>query len=65
MDETKRRRLAGIWLAFAVLMAYITLADGFVMGVGDLLGLLVALLGVALAVVYYLNPSGLLSLDST
>jgi hypothetical protein len=65
MDETKRRRLAGIWLAFAIVMAYITFADGFAVGVGDLLRLLVTLFGVALAVLYYLNPSDLLGLDAT
>ena len=62
MDETKRRRLAVIWVAFAVVIAYVTLADGFTVGVGDLLGLLVALLGLGLAYIYYANPNEILDL---
>lgn len=60
MDDTKRRRLAVIWVAFALVITYVTLADGFTAGVGDLLGLLVALLGLGLAYVYYANPNEIL-----
>lgn len=62
MDETKRRRLAVVWVAFALLIAYFALADGFTAEVGDLLGLLVALLGLGLAYLYYANPGGVLDL---
>ena len=61
MDETKRRRLTLIWLAFAVVMVYYVFGSGFTGSVGDLLGLLTAALGVALAAVYYFNPRGMLS----
>ncbi|MFC4552981.1 MULTISPECIES: hypothetical protein [Halorussus] len=64
MDETRRRRLAVIWTAFAVVMAYVTFADGFAVGVGDLLGTLAVLLGLALAYLYYANPRGMLDFGS-
>lgn len=60
MDETRRRRLSVIWTAFAIVMAYITFADGFQFGANDLLGLLAILLGLGLAYVYYANPWGML-----
>lgn len=60
MDDTKRRRLAVVWVAFAVVIAYVTLADGFTAEIGDLLGLLVAVLGLGLAYVYYANPNEIL-----
>lgn len=60
MEKKRRRRLTGIWVLFALLMAYITFSDGFVVGVSDLLGLFTALLGLALAYVYYANPNGVL-----
>ncbi|HMB49341.1 MAG TPA: hypothetical protein VKM69_01645 [Natronoarchaeum rubrum] len=59
MDETKRHRLAAIWIAFALLVAYVRLADGFTLGVGDVLGLLVSLLGLGLGVAYYRGDVGL------
>lgn len=61
MDETKRRRLTLIWLAFAVAIGYYVFASGFTGTLGDLLGLLTAALGVVLAAVYYFNPRGMLS----
>jgi threonine/homoserine efflux transporter RhtA len=63
MDDTKRRRLTAVWVAFAVVVTYVTLADGFTSDVGDLLGLLVALLGLGLAYVYYANPNGILDFE--
>lgn len=60
MDEKRRRRLTGIWVLFALLMGYVTLSDGFEVGLGDLLGLLTAVFGLALAYVYYANPNGVL-----
>ena len=65
MDETRRRRLALIWTAFAVVMAYVTLSDGFVVGTSDLLGLVAVALGVGLAYLYYANPRGLLDFGKT
>lgn len=61
MDEKRRRRLAVIWSAFAVAVAYVTFADGFTADLGDLLGVLLILLGAALAYVYYANPGDVLS----
>ncbi|KZN24733.1 hypothetical protein A4G99_10370 [Haladaptatus sp. R4] len=61
MDETKRRRLTLIWVAFAAVMVYYVFASGFTGSVGDLLGLLTAALGVVLAAVYYFNPRGMLT----
>jgi threonine/homoserine efflux transporter RhtA len=60
MNETRRRRLALIWTAFAVVMVYVTLSDGFAFGTSDLLGLVAVALGVGLAYFYYANPGGLL-----
>lgn len=60
MDETRRRRLAFIWIAFAVVMAYVTLSDGFEAGTSDLLGLVAVALGIGLAYLYYANPGGML-----
>jgi hypothetical protein len=60
MDETRRKRLAAVWAGFALVMAYVTLADGGAFGVGDLLGAVAVALGLALAYVYYANPGGLL-----
>lgn len=62
MDETRRRRLAAIWVGFALVMSYVTLADGFTVDVGDILGLVAVLLALALAYVYYVNPGGMLDL---
>jgi hypothetical protein len=62
MDETRRRRLSVIWTAFALLMAYVTLSDGFAVGASDLLGLVAVVLGAALAYLYYANPGGMLDL---
>jgi len=59
-NETHRRRLAVVWVAFAVVMAYVTVADGITTDVGDLVGLLTVALGLALAYVYYANPNGML-----
>ena len=61
MDETKRRRLTFIWLAFAAAIGYYVFARGFTGSAGDLLGLFTAALGVMLAAVYYFNPRGVLS----
>ncbi|NHN60410.1 MULTISPECIES: hypothetical protein [Halorussus] len=60
MDEQRRRRVAVIWTAFAVVMGYVTLSDGFAVGASDLLGVLAVALGLGLAYVYYANPGGLL-----
>lgn len=60
MDETKRKRLAAVWLLFALLMGYSAVAGGLTASLGELLRLLVASLGVGLAAVYYLNPRGIL-----
>ncbi|WP_276299760.1 hypothetical protein [Halorussus lipolyticus] len=60
MDETRRRRLAVIWAAFSVVMAYVTLADGVEMGTSDLLGGVAVAIGLGLAYLYYANPSGML-----
>lgn len=60
MDDTRRRRLAAIWIGFALVMAYVTISDGFALAVGDLLGLFTVALGLALAYVYYANPNGML-----
>lgn len=60
MDETRRRRLSVIWVAFALVMAYVILADGFQFGANDLLGMMAVLLGLGLAYVYYANPRGML-----
>ena len=60
MDETRRKRLAAIWVAFAAVMVLYAVADGFAADLGDLLALAVATLGVALAYVYYANPRGML-----
>jgi uncharacterized membrane protein YccC len=60
MDETKRRRLAAIWVTFAFAMAYVTLGDGFTADLGDAIGLLAVVLGFGLAYVYYANPNGML-----
>lgn len=65
MDETRRRRLAAIWVLFAAAMGYFTVADGFAVAVGDLLGLAAAALGLALAYVYYANPRGVLDFGRT
>jgi hypothetical protein len=65
MDEIRRRRLALIWTAFALVMAYITLADGFTLDVGDLLGLVAVALGIGLAYLYYVNPGGMLDFGNT
>ncbi|WP_435177060.1 hypothetical protein [Halorussus sp. AFM4] len=62
MDEQRRRRVAVIWTAFAVVMGYVTLSDGFAVGASDLLGALAVALGLGLAYVYYANPGGLLNL---
>lgn len=63
MDETKRRRLAAIWVTFAFAMGYVTLADGFTADLGDAIGLLAVLLGVGLAYLYYANPGEVLSFE--
>lgn len=60
MNETKRRRLALIWSAFVGVIAYVTFADGFTADLGDLLGILLMVLGAGLAYVYYANPRGML-----
>ena len=60
MDETRRRRLALIWIAFSLVMAYVTLSDGFAVGASDLLGLAAVALGIGLAYFYYANPGGML-----
>ncbi|MFC7082116.1 hypothetical protein [Halorussus caseinilyticus] len=60
MDEQRRRRVAVIWTAFALVMAYVTISDGFSVGASDLLGVLAVALGLGLAYVYYANPGGLL-----
>ena len=62
MDEQRRRRVALIWTGFAVVMAYVTVSDGFAVGVSDLLGALAVALGLGLAYVYYANPGGMLDL---
>lgn len=63
MEETKRRRLSLIWMAFALAMGYYALADGFDAATGELLSLLVALFGVGLAALYYFNPGDVLSFN--
>ena len=65
MDDTRRKRLAAVWVGFALLMAYVTLADGFAVETSDLLGLVAVLLGVALAYLYYANPGGMLDFGSS
>jgi membrane-associated phospholipid phosphatase len=60
MDEPRRRRLALIWIAFALVMGYVTLSDGFAFGTSDLLGLVAVALSVGLAYLYYANPGGIL-----
>ncbi|WP_115863160.1 hypothetical protein [Halorussus litoreus] len=60
MNETHRRRLAAVWVAFAGVMAYVTVADGITADVGDVLGLLTVALGLGLAYVYYAKPNGML-----
>jgi threonine/homoserine efflux transporter RhtA len=65
MDETRRRRLALIWTAFAVVMAYVTLADGVEMEASDLLGAVAVALGLGLAYLYYANPGGMLDFGET
>ncbi|UPV75523.1 hypothetical protein M0R89_05505 [Halorussus limi] len=65
MDEQRRRRVAVIWTAFAAVMAYIVLADGFTVGASDVLGLVAVLLGLGLAYVYYANPGGMLDLGES
>jgi hypothetical protein len=64
MDETKRRRLAAIWVTFAFAMGYVTLADGFTADLGDAIGLFAVLLGVGLAYMYYANPGEMLTFES-
>ncbi|WP_266079118.1 hypothetical protein [Haladaptatus caseinilyticus] len=61
MDETKRRRRALIWVAFAVVMAAYVFQDGFDTSASDLLGLFTVAFGVGLAAFYYLNPGDVLS----
>ena len=56
MDEQRRRRLAVIWSGFVAAIAYVTLADGFTADLGDLLGVLLMVLGAALVYVYHANP---------
>ncbi|WP_227375223.1 hypothetical protein [Haladaptatus halobius] len=63
MDETKRRRLAIIWVAFAGVMAFYVLRDGVDASANDLLGLVTVALGVGLAALYYLNPGDVLSFE--
>jgi len=65
MDEQRRRRIAIIWTAFAVVMAYITFSDGFAADAGDLLGVVAVILGLGLAYVYYANPNGMLDFGET
>ena len=61
MDQTKRRRLAAIWVTFAFAMGYVTLSDGVTGDLGDGIGLLAVLLGLGLAYLYYANPGEVLS----
>lgn len=61
MDEKRRRRLAVIWSGFVAAIAYVTFADGFAADLGDLLGVLLMVLGAALVYVYYANPGDVLS----
>ncbi|WP_458190095.1 hypothetical protein [Haladaptatus sp. NG-WS-4] len=63
MDETRRRRLAVIWVVFAGLMAVYVLRDGLDTSASDLLGLVTVALGVGLAAIYYLNPGDVLSFE--
>ncbi|WP_137284291.1 hypothetical protein [Halorussus salinisoli] len=65
MDEQRRRRVAVIWTGFALVMAYVTLSDGFAVGVSDLLGLVAVALGLGLAYLYYANPGGMLDFGET
>ncbi|PSP56735.1 hypothetical protein BRC82_01270 [Halobacteriales archaeon QS_1_67_19] len=62
MDETRRRRLAIIWVVFAFVMTYVTLVDGIGPELADLLGLVAVLLALGLAYVYRANPNGVLDL---
>ena len=64
MDETKRRRLAAVWVVFALVLGYVTLSNRFTLGVADLLGLFAALFGLGLAWVYYTNPKDVLTFGS-
>ncbi|WP_435155737.1 hypothetical protein [Haladaptatus sp. DFWS20] len=63
MDETKRRRLSLIWVAFAVVMAMYVFQDGFDTSLNDLIGLTAVVFGVGLAALYYLNPGDVLSFE--
>lgn len=64
MDETRRKRLAVIWVAFAILMSYVTFSNGFTAGAADLIGIVGILFGVGLAWLYYVNPNDVLTFGS-
>lgn len=63
MDETKRRRLSLIWIAFALVMAIYVFQNGFDTSLNELIGLAAVILGVGLAALYYLNPDDVLSFE--
>lgn len=61
MEKKRRNRLAVIWSGFVLAIGYVTFADGFAADLGDLLGVLLMVLGAALVYVYYANPGDVLS----